>query len=146
MPALSRLLPLAFSFLASLTFTVSPASAQDGPVAMAFAVAPEQAYGECVAASPQEAAACAMKQCIDGGAAEEDCALVASCFPSGWTARLGIQHSQGVHWAEYHCGWDSRAELEAAMKIACDLKRRKDIDMCIITQIWDKDGKPQMEE
>ncbi|MCB1420425.1 MAG: hypothetical protein KDJ74_16025 [Notoacmeibacter sp.] len=136
----------AFGLLTAVLIHSPLAIAQDGPVAMAFAVAPEQAYGECSAASPKEAADCAMKQCIDGGAAEEDCALVASCFPVGWTARLGIQHSQGPHWPEYHCGWDSREALEAAMAIACDLKRRKELTMCEITQIWDGDGKPQMEE
>lgn len=123
-----------------------PAAAQDRLDAVAFVVAPEQAYGECRAATPEAAAACAIKQCEDGGAAKEDCALVKSCYQAGWSGRVGVQHKEGPHWPEYFCGWDSKEAVESAMAIACDMTRRNYLTFCEVTQVWDEDGNALMSE
>jgi hypothetical protein len=122
-----------------------------GPIAAAAAgvaivQAPEQSFGICAAQNAKDAFACAKKQCMSGGAAEVDCYEMAYC-DHGWTVDVFMQSKQeGNHWHEYHCGWSTRAEAEAAGKLACNPERMKDLMECSTVQIYDPDAIPQMEQ
>jgi hypothetical protein len=119
----------------------SPASAQDGPVGIAFAEAPEQSSGVCTGQSTDKTLACARTKCVEGGAMAEDCLRVKWCYPAGWSADLFIQHKEGVHWHEYLCGWHSKEALMAAIDVACGGERRDYIIECSAVRFWDDKGR-----
>lgn len=130
---------------ASLTCLVStqlasPASAQDGPIGIAFAEAPEQSSGVCTGQSTDKTLACARAKCVEGGAMEQDCLRVKWCYPAGWSADLFVQHREGPHWHEYLCGWDSKEALMAAVAVACDRERRDFLIECSAVRFWDDQG------
>ena len=118
----------------------SPAIAQEGPIGIAFAEAPEQSSGVCTGQSTDKTLACAREKCAEGGAMAEDCLRVKWCYPAGWSADLFVQHKASVHWHEYLCGWDSKEAVMAAVAVACDLKRRDMITDCKAVRFWDDNG------
>lgn len=120
---------------------VLPAAAQDSNVGIAFAYAPEQSSGFCVGGNPERALACARQKCVAGGAAAEDCARVAWCFPAGWSAAVGVMHKEGIHWSEFTCGWPSRSAALAAARLRCDKSHRDYIQDCVVGGLWDDTGK-----
>jgi hypothetical protein len=111
---------------------------------IAIVQAPEQSFGICAGENAAKAFACAKKQCAAGGAAQEDCLEMAYC-DYGWTVDVFMQSKEGNHWHEYHCGWKTRAEAEAAGKLACNKKRMKELTECTAVQIYDPEAKPQIE-
>ncbi|MCB1445942.1 MAG: hypothetical protein KDJ87_09125 [Rhizobiaceae bacterium] len=119
-----------------------------GPLAakagVAIVQAPEQSFGICAARDAKSAFACARTQCAAGGAAKADCLEMAYC-DSGWTVDVFMQGKEGNHWHEYRCGWNSRAEAEAAGKLACNPERMEDLMECSTVQIYDPDARPQIE-
>ena len=118
----------------------SPAIAQEGPIGIAFAQAPEQSSGVCTGQSTDKTLACAREKCAEGGAMAEDCLRVKWCYPAGWSADLFVQHKEGIHWHEYLCGWDSKEAVMAAVAVACDLSRRDFIRECSAVRFWDDRG------
>jgi hypothetical protein len=74
----------------------SPAIAQDGPIGIAFAEAPEQSSGVCTGQSTDKTLACARQKCVEGGAMAQDCLRVKWCYPAGWSADL-VRPAQGRH-------------------------------------------------
>jgi len=137
----------AVSFLllcTSLFLSTLPSPAQEGPAGIAFAIAPEQSEGMCTGGDPATTIDCAKRKCVEGGALAEDCAPVSWCFPMHWSAQVSILHKEGISWSEYLCGWDSQGTVEAAAKLKCDTELRPFIQDCVLVQIWDDDGKPQM--
>jgi hypothetical protein len=121
---------------------VSPAVAPAAGIAIVEA--PEQSTGVCADRGPAEAFACAKKKCAEGGAAEADCFEIAYC-DDGWTVDVFVQAREGSHWHEFHCGWKTRAEAEAAGKLVCNPDRMKELEACSTAQIYDPDALPQIE-
>lgn len=118
----------------------SVGAAQDGPVGIAFAQAPEQSSGVCTGQSTDKTLACARAKCVDGGAMAQDCLRVKWCYPAGWSADLFVQHKEGLHWHEYLCGWDSKEAVMAAIDVTCDRQRRGYIMECSAVRFWDNNG------
>lgn len=118
----------------------SAGAAQDGPIGIAFAQAPEQSSGVCTGQSTDKTLACARAKCVDGGAMAQDCLRVKWCYPAGWSADLFVQHKEGLHWHEYLCGWDSKEAVMAAIDVACDRQRRDYIIECSAVRFWDNNG------
>ena len=112
---------------------------------IAIVQAPEQSFGICAGANAAEAFACAKKQCVSDGAVEADCLEMTYC-DHGWTVDVFMQAKEGNHWHEYHCGWKTRAEAEAAGKLACNPERMKELMECAAVQIYDPEAKPQIED
>lgn len=128
---------------AALLCTVLASSAtiaQDGPIGIAFAEAPEQSSGVCTGQNTDKTLACARAKCVDGGAMAEDCLRVKWCYPAGWSADLFVQHREGLHWHEYLCGWESREAVQAAAAVACDRELRPYIIECSTVRFWDNQG------
>lgn len=120
-----------------------PAAAQEGRTGIAFAYAPEQGSGMCTGGSPVAALDCARRKCVEeSGAAPEDCARVAWCYPAGWSVAVGVMHKEGIHWSEFSCGWPSREAALAAGDVLCDLKFRDYIQQCAVGGLWDENGQP----
>ena len=111
---------------------------------IAIVQAPEQSFGICAGANAAEAFACAKKQCAAGGAIEADCLEMTYC-DYGWAVDVFMQSKEGNHWHEYHCGWKTRSEAEAAGKLACSAERMKELMECTAVQIYDPEAKPQLE-
>ena len=132
--------------LTTLVFTVALTNAAYADrVGIAFVQAPEQGQGLCTGNTPDKAFACAVEQCVKSGAEARDCLRTNWCFPSGWSADVLLLHNEGVHWHEVTCGWVSRhAALEAA-KVMCDRKHRDFVVDCSVVQIYDPEGKPQLD-
>ncbi|MCV3765185.1 hypothetical protein [Rhizobium sp. TRM95796] len=123
------------------------AAAANGARADGIAIvqAVEQATGVCNGATAAEAFECAKDKCVAAGAAaREDCLEMTWC-QSGWTVDVFMQSTEGPHWHEYHCGWSSRAEAEAAGSLACNPERKTQLMECAAVQIYDPDGKAMME-
>ena len=123
-----------------------PAAAQEeranNLAGIAFAYAPEQGSGHCVAGTPEKAMAGARQKCVEsGGALPQDCARVAWCFPAGWSVTVGLQHKEGIHWAEFSCGWPSRKAAIAAGKLLCDHQDKSTIINCHVGTVVDPNGK-----
>jgi hypothetical protein len=129
----------ALALLISMAFVAS-SLAQDGPVGIAFAYAPEQGSGMCTGGNPTAALDCAREKCTETGALASDCARVAWCFPSGWSFVVGVMHKEGIHWSEFGCGWPSREAAIAAANVRCDLMDRDYIQDCVVGGLWDEDG------
>ena len=130
------------SIAAMLAVTAMPSFA--GADGIAIVQAPEQSFGICAGVNATEAFACARKQCAAGGAQEADCLEMTYC-DYGWTIDVFMQAKEGNHWHEYHCGWKTRAEAEAAGKLACNAERMKELMECSTVQIYDPEAKPQLE-
>jgi hypothetical protein len=111
---------------------------------IAIVQAVEQSGGVCTGATAAEAFDCAKDKCEAGGAVREDCLEMTWC-QSGWTVDVFMQSTEGPHWHEYHCGWSSRAEAEAAGQLACNPERKTQLMECATVQIYDPDGKAMME-
>jgi hypothetical protein len=127
---------------AALAALAMPHAASAGGIAIVQA--PEQSFGVCAGDNAADAFACAKKQCVAGGAMEADCLEMTYC-DYGWTVDVFMQAKEGNHWHEYHCGWKTRAEAEAAGKLACNKQRMGDLIECSAVQIYDPDAKPQIE-
>jgi len=130
---------------AALAFAISflpAAAAHAQQTGIAFAYAPEQGSGMCVGGSPAAALVCARQKCTESGAAAEDCARVAWCFPAGWSFSVGIMHKEGIHWSEFSCGWPSREAALAAAQVRCDAAYRNYMQDCAMGELWDEAGKP----
>lgn len=119
----------------------SSATAQDGPIGIAFAEAPEQSSGVCTGQNTDKTLACARTKCVEGGALAEDCLRVKWCYPAGWSADLFVQHKEGIHWHEYLCGWESKEAVMAAAAVACDRQFRPYIIECSTVRFWDNQGR-----
>jgi hypothetical protein len=133
---------IALVFLISI---LSPYTAQAEQTGIAFAYAPEQGAGHCTGSDPAAAFDCARAKCAESGAAAEDCAPVAWCFPAGWTAAVGIMHKEGIHWTEYSCGWETKEAAKAAAAVRCNPAERPFIQECSAAVFYDPDGNELME-
>ena len=116
------------------------ATAQEGPIGIAFAQAPEQSSGVCTGQSTDKTLDCARAKCVEGGASAQDCLRVKWCYPAGWSADLFVQHNEGMHWHQYLCGWDSKEAVMAAVQVACDKALRPYISECSAVRFWDNNG------
>ncbi len=123
---------------AALAFSAPALADQTG---IAFAYAPEQGMGVCTGGNPDKAFACAKAKCAESGAAPSDCARVAWCFPSGWSAGIGIMHKEGIHWSEFSCGWPTKDAALAAGRLRCDAQDKAFIAECSVGVVYDPDGK-----
>lgn len=125
--------------LAALGLFLSTATA--GAQGIAFSYAPEQGSGMCMGNNPAAALDCARQKCVDeSGAAPQDCARVAWCYPAGWSVAVGIMHREGIHWSEFSCGWPSREAAMAAGQVRCDKAYREFIEECVVAQLWNEEG------
>jgi hypothetical protein len=134
-----------FHLLVIAALAASPVSAQDGPKGIAFVQAPEQGSGVCVAATPEEGFACAVEQCMADGARDEDCIRTNWCQPAGWSVDIFVQHQEGIHWHEVICGLPTEAIAQAAAEAACDPAERNYVIECSVVQVYDPEGKEQIE-
>ena len=132
--------------LTLLTLIALPltATAQEGPRGIAFVQAPEQSFGVGFGATPVEAFAQATAQCVAGGAEAADCLPTTWCQPMGWSIDLFVQHAEGPHWHETHCGLPDHATAQAVAAALCDRQSRPYLIECALVQIYDWDGAPQM--
>lgn len=140
----TRIPAIAALFTATLSaciFPVQTASAQDGPVGIAFVEAAEQSSGVCVAGNADQGFECARKQCMETGASAGDCLRVKWCYPAGWSADIFMQHKEGPHWHTYLCGWQSQEDLDAAVKITCEGSSAEYLIECSAVRKWDSSGK-----
>lgn len=128
-----------FVLFASALLFAAPAFADQ--TGIAFAYAPEQGMGVCAGGNPDKAFACAKKKCAESGAAEADCARVAWCFPSGWSAGIGVMHKEGIHWSEFSCGWPTKEAAIAAGKLRCETQDKAFISDCSVGVLYDPQGK-----
>ncbi len=135
---LARAVPWAVAFIG--LFLAIPAQAQDANRAVAFVQAPEQSDGMCFGNSPEEAFGCAVKQCTANGTLAEDCLPMKYCSPAGWSADIFKQHKEGLHWHDYLCGWDSEADLDAAVKVACEGSAKVYLMECSVVAKWSPEG------
>ena len=114
--------------------------AQEANQAIAFVQAPEQSFGVCFGNNPDDAFACAVKQCTENGALEEDCIKMKYCSPAGWSADIFKQHKEGPHWHDYLCGWESEKDLDAAVNIVCEGSAKDYLIECSVVAKWGPDG------
>jgi hypothetical protein len=128
-------------FALALASAAANAARADG---IAIVQAVEQSGGVCTGPTAAKAFECAKDQCVAGGALREDCLEMTWC-ESGWTVDVFMQSTEGPHWHEYHCGWSSRAEAEAAGELACNPERKTQLMECATVQIYDPAGKAMME-
>ena len=122
-----------------------PALAQEGPLGIAFAEAPELSSGVGVGPTPDAAIGAAVAECVAGGAEARECIVTNYCSPAGWSADLFVQHREGLHWHEVTCGLPERAMAEALETIACDRDLRPWLIECALVQVYDPQGKPLLE-
>ena len=114
-----------------------PARAQE-TVGIAFVQAPEQSAGTCVGGNMDKAFACAKAECASrDGVSAADCLRVKWCYPAGWAADLFVQHKEGIHWHDYLCGWGSKEDLLAAVKVRCEGSSKEWLLECSIVKAWD---------
>ncbi|MEX1181112.1 MAG: hypothetical protein WEB63_09930 [Cucumibacter sp.] len=115
--------------------------AQEGLIAFAAAQAPEAGLGTCFGLDAS-AIECAEYECMEmSGLGIEDCHANIYCFPSYWVADIFMQHAEGPHWHQFICGWYDRAQLEAAIEIAC---MPDYLIECTAVRIWNPDGEEQL--
>lgn len=125
----------------ALTMAAATAFAEEGGrQGIAFVQAPEMSSGVCTGKDAASAFDCAKKQCIDGGGTAEDCLEQAYCFPARFSVDVFMQSSEGPHWHEYFCGWESKELALAAAKVACDNVKRPDLIECTAVLTYDEDG------
>ena len=135
--------PIHILVIAALT--AFPAAAQDGPKGIAFVQAPEQGSGVCTGATPEEGFACAVAQCMETGARDEDCIRTNWCQPAGWSVDIFVQHQEGLHWHEVICGLPSEQIAQSAAEAACDPAERDYVIECSVVQMYDPEGKELIE-
>ena len=138
-----RILLSLFIVIASHSANVTLAQAQPTK-GIAIVQAPEQGGGVCMAETPEKGFACAIKKCAVNGVLAEDCIKTQWCHNAGWTVDVFLQHNEGVHWHEASCGWTSKTAAEKAAALICDQKERQFVVGCILVQIYDPNGKPQI--
>jgi len=120
-----------------LGISAVPARAQES-VGIAFVQAPEQSAGTCIAGNMDKAFACAKAQCASqDGVSAGDCLRVKWCYPAGWAADLFVQHKEGIHWHDYLCGWGSKEDLLAAVKVRCEGSSKEWLLECSVVKAWD---------
>lgn len=133
-------------FVALILAAPLPAFAQvDGPAGIAFVQAPEQASGMAMGRTPAEAFASATAACVDGGAYPDDCIPTNWCQPAGWSVDVFAQHQEGIHWHEVVCGLPSEAIAHSVGESLCEASERPFLIECMVTQVYDPEGKPRME-
>lgn len=129
------------TLLAALAFLVFGQQASAGePGGIAFSYAPEQGLGVCTGGAPQAAFDCARAKCTESGAAPEDCAPLAWCFPAGWSIGVGVMHKEGIHWSEFSCGWQTKEAAIAAGKLRCEQMDPALIQDCSAGVVYDPQG------
>lgn len=121
-----------------------PLAAQDGPLGIAFVQAPEQSSGVATGRTPAEAFDRATALCVAGGATAEDCLPTNWCFPAGWSVDIFVQHVEGLHWHEVHCGLQSPELALRLAEVACNADDRPWAIECALVQVYDPEGTPQM--
>lgn len=121
------------------------ASAQNGPVGIAFVQAPEQGSGVATATNPDEAFRLAREQCMESGALESDCLRTNWCYPAGWSIDVFVQHTEGPHWHEVVCGLPTEAAAKATAEAMCSKDERAYLLECSMVQLYNELGEPQME-
>jgi len=117
-----------------------PVAAQDGRKGIAFVQAPEQGSGVCVGSTPEEGFSCAVAQCMESGAADEDCIRTNWCQPAGWSVDIFVQHQEGLHWHEVICGLPTETIARKAAEVACDPEERDYVTECSMVQMYDPEG------
>ena len=120
-----------------LGFAAMPAKAQER-VGIAFVQAPERSAGTCTGGNMDKAFACAKAECAaQEGVSASDCLRVKWCYPAGWAADLFVQHKEGIHWHDYLCGWGSKEDLLAAVKVRCEGSSKEWLLECSLVKAWD---------
>lgn len=132
-----------FLLIAALALPL-PALAQEGPLGIAFVQAPEQSSGLATGATPGEALKAATEICVAGGAEARDCLTTNWCQPAGWSIDLFVQHQEGLHWHEVHCGLPERSLAETVAAVLCDRAARPWLIECALAQVYDPQGTPMM--
>ena len=117
----------------------------DGPAGIAFVQAPEQSSGMALAATPADAFAAATAICMESGAYAEDCIPTNWCQPAGWSVDAFVMHQAGNHWHEVVCGLASGEVAQAVGDAICDKAVRPYITECLVVQLYDPQGNPQIE-
>ncbi len=107
---------------------------------IAFVQAVEQGNGVCFGKTPAEAFACATQKCAATSEYPEECQPMKWCSPSGWSADIFKQSKEGPHWHQYLCGWDSEADLDAAVEVACGGSAKEYLIECQVVAKWARDG------
>lgn len=130
---------------AMLMTTIAAGSAQDGPTGIAFVQAPEMGGGVCTGSTMEEAFKCAVAECMESGARDEDCLRTNWCQPAGWSVDVFVQHQEGIHWHEVVCGLPTEAVAKATAVHICDRTERDYLIECSPVQIYDPDGAETME-
>jgi len=120
--------------------STSGLSSAEGPLGIAFVEAPEQGGGVCLSQNADKGFECAKAQCMESGALASDCLRVKWCYPAGWSADIFKQHREGPHWHHILCGWDSEADLDAAIEIACKGSAAEYLIACSPVAKWSPDG------
>ncbi|SPJ23900.1 hypothetical protein [Palleronia abyssalis] len=118
-----------------------PASAQS----IAFAQAVEQSWGIGTGATIEDATQAARSNCVAEGGFPEDCIVTTACEIAGHSVDVFLQHREGPHWHETHCGLPDRATAEAVGETLCDGSLRPYLIECMVSQIWSPDGTPLIE-
>lgn len=114
-------------------------------IGIAFVQAPEQSAGTCVGGNLDKAFTCAREQCAkQEGVEPGDCLRVKWCYPAGWAADLFVQHKEGIHWHDYLCGWNSREDLLAAIRVRCEGSSREWLLECTVVKAWDNGKEEQL--
>ena len=131
---------LIFVFALTATGTIAQEGGRQG---IAFVQAPEMSSGVCTGKDAATAFDCAKKQCVDGGGTDEDCLEQAYCFPARFSVDVFMRSSEGPHWHEYYCGWDTKELAMAAAKVACDNIKRPYLIECTPVLIYDEDGRSE---
>ena len=105
---------------------------------VAFAQAPEAGLGVCFGADAAETMQCAQDACVaESGLKAADCVVSDWCYPARWSGDVFVQHVEGVHWHDFACGWETRAQLETASMLGCAADY---IAGCDMVRIWDPEG------
>ena len=117
-----------------------PVAHAAGPPGIACVQAPEAATGVCTGSSPDEAFACARRDCARAGVKPAQCLRVAWCFPAGRSSEVFVQDHNGLHWQEFSCGWPGRSQAEAAAALRCDRTQRPQVAACEVVRVFGPDG------
>ena len=121
-----------------------PLAAQAQMQGIAYVQAPEAGWGVAMGATPSEAFALATEDCVETGVMAEDCIPMSWCQPAGWSIDLFVQHQEGPHWHEFHCGLPDRDTAEALVEPLCDRAGRPWLIECALVQVYDGDRQPQI--
>jgi len=131
--------PAVFVAILAVSFS-GPSIAQDGNDGIAFVQAPEQSSGVCTGPTAEAAFECAVNECVEGGAASEDCLKTHWCFPAGWSVDVFAQHKEGLHWHENACGLDSELTALNVGAAMCDMDSRPYLIECSVVLLYDPEG------